>query len=254
MRDGWRGSITDDEAMHIAADIDRQGYGALVNYVSEEELQPLCAIARDAVETSGGEYVHFTGLEAFAGTVLNELAQSASFKDLCRRLYTSGTSQTAPEVDFYSIFRCVQGASGQRHSYRFHYDSYVLTALLPVVIPEDDAGGDLLIIPRTRRIRRLYFSNLVDKMLVENTVAQAVLRKAARRKRPGVVEVSLQPGTMYFFWGYRSIHTNEPCDADKLRVTALLHYGDPHRDSAARRLIRNVRGMRSRNSSPHTDA
>ena len=47
---------------------------------------------------------------------------------------------------------------------------------------------------------------------------------------------------MYFFWGYRSIHTNEPCDPDKLRATALFHYGDPHRNSKTRAMIRRAKG------------
>jgi hypothetical protein len=240
---GWRCSVTDAEVNRIAADIDRQGYGALADYISEEELEPLRNIAQTAVRESRGEYVHFTGLDAFAGTVLTDLSASAQFKGLCQRLYRLGTAETAPEVEFYSIVRCLQGATGQRNSYKFHYDSYVLTTLLPIVMPEEGARGDLVIIPRTRRIRRLYFSNLIDKALVDNSIAQAVLRMAAQRKRLNSISIRLRPGTIYFFWGYRSIHTNEPCDADKLRATALLHYGDPHRNSRARALIRSVRGM-----------
>jgi hypothetical protein len=80
-------------------------------------------------------------------------------------------------------------------------------------------------------------------MLVDNRAAQLVLRLVARRHKLNTVAIRLQPGTLYFFWGYRSIHTNEPCDADKLRATALFHYGDPHRDSRARAWIRGLRGM-----------
>lgn len=242
MNGGWYRSITDAEAARIVADIDRQGYGALNNYVSEEELEPVRAMAYAAVRESGGEYVCFTGPDALAGTVLGELPQSAAFKDLCRRVYELGTGETAPEVDFYQIFRCLQGSTGLAHSYRFHYDSYVLTALLPVAIPEDGLRGDLLVIPSTRRIRRWYLSNALDKGLVDNKLAQTILRMAAHRGKLNSVAIKMQPGNMYFFWGYRSIHTNEPCDPDKLRATALFHYGDPHRYSKIRALIRGATG------------
>jgi hypothetical protein len=242
MSGSWKRRITDAEAARIVADINRHGYGTLGNYVQEEELEPVRAIAHAAVRASGGEYVCFTGPDALAGTVLGQLPQSAAFKDLCRRLYELGANETAPEVDFYQIFRCLQGTTGQSHSYRFHYDSYVLTALLPVEIPEKGLRGDLLVIPSTRRIRRRYLSNVLDKLIVDNKMTQTFLRIAIRRRSLNTVAIRMQPGNMYFFWGYRSIHTNEPCDPDKLRATALFHYGDPHRNSKTRAMIRRAKG------------
>jgi len=241
MHESWRCSVTDAEVLRIATEIDRQGYGTLVDYVSEEELQPLRTIAQGAVSTTNGEYIHFTGVAAFGGTVLLDLQQSPAFKELCRRLYNLGTAKAAPEADFYTIVRCLKGRSGQRNSYRFHFDSYVLTALLPVVIPNQGPAGDLVIIPAARPIRRSYIANLLDKVIIDSVVCQLLLRLAAFRRRFGAVVVPLRPGTMYFFWGYRSIHANEPCDADKLRTTALFHFGDPHHDSRARALIRRWR-------------
>jgi hypothetical protein len=242
MNGNWKRRIPDEEVARIAADINRQGYGVLSGYIEEEELEPLRSIANAAVLASGGEYVCFTGPDALAGTVLSQLPQSTDFKNLCRRLYELAVSETAPEVEFYQIFRCLQGATGQRHSYRFHYDSYVVTALLPVEIPKEGLRGDLLVIPGTRRIRRWYLSNVLDKLIVDNKVAQTFLRTVTRHRSLNTVAIEMQPGNMYFFWGYRSVHTNEPCDPDKLRATALFHYGDPHRDSNARALIRKARG------------
>jgi hypothetical protein len=241
MTRNWECSLAESETLRIAADIDRQGYGALTGYISEEEIEPARAFAVAAVDAAGGQYVCFTGPEAFTGTVLSELPQSPAFKNLCRRLYELGAGEPAPEVSFYQIFRCLNGTTGQKHSYRFHYDSYVLTALLPVAIPEAGLRGDLLIIPSTRPIRRMYLTNVLDKILVDNKVAQLIFRSAARRRSPKIVSIRMRPGNMYFFWGYRSIHTNEPCDPDKLRATALFHYGDPHQNSRSRSLIRRVK-------------
>jgi len=245
MREKWRAFVGDDVAKRIAAEIDRRGYGAIPDCLSEEDLQPLRTIARSSVCKSGGEYVHYTCLDAFAHTVLSELGESAVFRDLCRRLYQLATEETAPEVDFYFIFRCLQGLTGQRSSYRFHYDSYILTVLLPIVIPEEGPRGDFLIIPCTRPKRLSYFANLLDKMVICNKVSQILLRFAARRKRLGIISVRMQPGTMYFFWGYRSVHTNASCDPNALRATALFHYGDPHRNNSFRSLIRKMRRLQS---------
>ena len=237
----WNRLITNSEAARLVADINQRGYAVLSNYVSEKELEPARTLARTAVAASGGEYVCFAGTDALAGTVLGELPRSAAFKNLCQRLYELGTGKTAPEVSFYQIFRCLQGTTGRSNSYLFHYDSYVLTALLPVAIPETGLPGDLLVFPNTRGVRRRYLTNVLDKVLVDNKVTQIVLRAAARRRLGRMTSIKMQPGNMYFFWGYRSIHTNQPCDPDKLRATALFHYADPHQNSRTRALIRRVR-------------
>ena len=235
-------TIAYQEALRVAADIERQGYGTLPDFVSQDALEPLRSIARVGAQQSRGEYFYFTGLTYVSGTVLAELARSTCFKNFCKNLYEIATGDTAPETNFYFVFRCLQGASGQRHSYQFHYDSHILTALLPVEIPESGPKGDLILFPHVRPIRRHYYSSLLDKLVLANKFSQTTLRAAARRRRLGAIAIRMQPGTVYFFWGYRSIHANEPCEPDKLRVTALFHYGDPHRNSSLQALIRRARG------------
>jgi len=238
----FRSTITHQEALRVAADIERQGYGALPGFVSQDELEPLRSIARVGAQQSRGEYFYLTRLTDVSGTVLAELAQSTCFKNFCKNLYEMATGDTAPEDNFFFVFRCLQGASGQRHSYQFHYDSHILTALLPVEIPESGPKGDLVLFPHVRPIRRRYYSSVLDKLALANKLSQTTLRAAARRRRLGAIAIRLQPGTVYFFWGYRSIHANEPCEPGKLRVTALFHYGDPHRNSSLQSLINYARG------------
>ena len=69
MAGNWSRPVTELEAARVAADIDRQGYGVLSNYVSEEELAAAHALALAAVEAAGGEYFCFMGPDALAGTV-----------------------------------------------------------------------------------------------------------------------------------------------------------------------------------------
>jgi hypothetical protein len=56
----------------------------------------------------------------------------------------------------------------------------------------------------------------------------------------------MQPGDLYFFWGYQSLHGNEPCYASSVRATALFHFADPHENSA---LTRAIQAMRRRHES-----
>ncbi|HEY0784853.1 MAG TPA: hypothetical protein VGD62_03220, partial [Acidobacteriaceae bacterium] len=177
---------------------------------------------------SGGEYVHFNGPESVTGSGLEELAASESFQLLMRRIYEQGTGRKGPEQKFYQVLRCLSGETGQKNSLIFHYDSYVVTALIPIRIPTSGRSGDLVMLPNTRRVRSTYLRNAVDKALLDNPLTQAVLRRRVQSQSSPLTRIKMQPGNLYFFWGYRSVHTNEPCDPDKVRATALFHYANPH--------------------------
>ncbi len=216
----------------VVGEMDRRGYGRIEGFLGAADLDRMRGFVRRAVEGAGGEYVGFTGPEAVAGSSLDDLAASGRFRDLCRRVYEAGMGAQGPEVEFHQVLRCLSGGSAASHSMNFHYDSYVVTALLPIEIPTEGAKGDLLMWPNTRRVRRSYAANLVDKVLLDNPVTQAGLRALASRDR--LTRITMVPGDLYLFWGYRSIHANEACDPDKVRATALFHYANPHAGSRVR--------------------
>lgn len=219
------------EATALARQITANGYAIIDDYVAPDDLRTVQAFVADAVASNDGQYICFTGTEHLRGTFLQRLPTDPSFVDLCRGIYETGRGQTAPDVGFYQILRCLSGSQAQKHSMRFHFDSYVLTALIPIAMPSRGSPARLIIHPNTRGIRRSYLANLVDKVLTDNKLSQILLNAAYRRRSKSMVYLPLKPGSLYFFWGYRSLHTNEPCDADTIRATALLHYADPHADS-----------------------
>jgi len=213
---------------NLAAELDNTGFGVIPNYIKDEDLNRMQAFVASAMEQSGNEYVHFNGPDSVNGSGLDELAESQPFKDLMYALYERSTGQKAPKQSFYQVLRCLSGSTGQKNSMIFHYDSYVVTALIPIRIPEDGMAGDLLMYPNTRKVRKTYLRNALDKVMLDNPISQRILRTAVNTERFSPKRIKMQPGNLYFFWGYRSIHTNEPCDADKVRATALFHFANPH--------------------------
>ncbi len=224
----------------LASAIDEDGFACLTDYVEPEKLGQMRSFVSDAIARSHGRYASFTGAEEMAGSSLDDMARSASFKELMRGVYEAGTGRPAPNTGFYQVLRCLSGEDVTTHSLRFHYDSYVLTALIPIEIPASGRKGDLLIIPNARKIRNSYAANLVDKVLLDNSLSQSWFKRKAARNVSDIVRLSLVPGNLYFFWGYRSIHTNEACDPDKVRATALFHYADPHEDSMMKRRMKRA--------------
>jgi hypothetical protein len=215
----------------LAKQITSNGFAVIKDFVRPSDLKEAQAFVSRAVERNGGEYAAFTGTDDLKGLFLENLPNDPAFVDLCRQIYECETKQVAPEASFYQILRCLSGSGAKAHSMRFHFDSYVLTALIPILIPDHGSPGRLIILPNTRRIRRTYLANVIDKLLFDNKVSQKLLHIAYRLGTKKMIRLDLKPGDLYFFWGYKSLHTNEPCEADTIRATALLHYADPHAQS-----------------------
>ena len=230
--------LSEDEIFSLVRDIDRDGYAVLPRYILDSDIDVLRQFVRDAVAAAGNSYTALSGPAPVAETVLGKMASSPAIRRICMRAYEIATSRPAPDQPYYQILRCLTGSSGREHSMVFHFDSYVLTLLLPIEVPRGKESGELIVLPNIRQIRRWYASNLIDKILLDNRVAQRVLHVMAKSHPERFVRIPLVPGNLYFFWGYRSIHTNAPCDADKIRATALFHYLDPHEDSKLKKLLR----------------
>ena len=220
--------IGKDAVRSLVRDMDARGYGCLPDYISPDHLAAMRAFVAKAVVKSQGEYVGFTGRSAVVGTTFDAISTSGNFRSLMKQVYEIGTGRPPPEVDFYQVLRRLTGRSGKRHALNFHYDSYVVTAFIPVEIPTTGKTGDLVMLPNTRRIRGTYFANLIDKVALDNKITQLMLKTLMSLHILPLVRIRPVPGSIYFFWGYRSVHTNEACDPDKVRATALYHYANPH--------------------------
>ncbi|ORV34410.1 hypothetical protein AWB99_01940 [Mycolicibacterium confluentis] len=160
----------------------------------------------------------------------------------------------AESETIFSVLRVLAGPQRMATSHAFHFDAAVVTMLVPLIIPEAGAGrsGELVVFPNRRPFRRSALLNLVEKLWTESRLRRGrILREV--RSAPTRCTVQLQPGSVYLFWGYRTLHGNLPCAPDTVRATLLVHFGDPHRTS---RLIASARALRRRlwASIEHTEA
>jgi hypothetical protein len=225
-------ALSDTALRQVFDEIETNGFCCIPNYVQPQDLERMQEFVSSAVEGSQHEYIVFKGSEAVSGTGIDELAASPEFQSIFSRLYTLALKRPAPHVEFYQILRCLTGKGAARNSLIFHYDSYLITALIPITIPKSGMRGDFLLFPNTRKVRSSYASNLLDKALLDNKITQSILRKRAKAGDLSLTRIEMIPGNLYLFWGYRSIHTNEPCDPEAVRATVLFHFADPHATSA----------------------
>ena len=229
----------EQKILALVRDINETGYAVLPDVVSYTDLEDVRKIVRHNI-TSG--YPILIGSEPVAGTVLERMATSPLLRSICTRMYQIETGSAPPDQPYFQVLRCLSGNVGRstKHSLKFHFDSYVVTLILPIEIQHGKDNGEFIMLPNVRGIRRSYARNLMDKLWLDLPARQAILRRRWKRHPERFVRIAFVPGNLYFLWGYRSIHTNAPCDPDKIRATALFHYGNPHSDSKLRRLIRRA--------------
>lgn len=234
----------------LADEIDTNGFAKLSGAVTEADLLQLRGWTDEQARKHQGEYFAYHGEAMLGDGPLAGYWSDPRFKSLLGYLYRHAARRDARSDRIFPVLRCVQGNQGKRESNAFHYDASLVTALVPVFIPtEGEERGDLMLFPNMRRVRSWVLFNVIEKALLQNKVTRAWIIKGMQRKWLKPLVLRLEPGNVYFFWGYRSLHANQPCGPDVKRATALFHFGDPHTGSLATRLILKINQGRARRMS-----
>lgn len=230
----------------LAERLDQDGIVCLPNIIDDAMLAQCQAFVDQQVEEHGAEYFSLINVDRMPGSPFGLLARDNNFKSLLHELCAHAAGRSIAEgSEIYNVLRVVIGKTGVRKAYQFHYDATAITALMPLYIPEGAEGtaGDLIVFPNLRRVRRFVPVNLVEKIAVQNRWASKILRTKRARAWLGAKRVKLRPGNLYLFWGYRTLHGNEPCSTDALRATTIFHLGDPHGNNVASNAVLAIRRM-----------
>jgi hypothetical protein len=221
----------------LAQTIDTSGVAVLRDVIPAAMLDQARDYIKCKLHQHDNQYFGLAGREWIVASPLAELARSSAFHDILAALWEHAMRRAAPDVEVTSSLRVLAGTVGLKHSGLFHYDSYVVTALVPLIIPDgaDEPRGDLVLYPNLRRVRRHAIVNVLEKAVVENALSRAIWRLPLVQRWLSARAIPMQPGNIYFFWGMRSLHANRACLPESVRCTALFHFGDPHAASVLKR-------------------
>lgn len=227
-----------DFATELAHLMDTQGYAHIEGLLSPNELTQLQTFTDEQARRHPGEYFAYHGEQPLADSTLAQLWSNPLVQQLMAQLYRHATGNESPSPTIFPVLRCVQGTQGRRESNCFHFDASMVTMLVPIHIPvEGQERGDLMLFPNLRGVHRTVLVNLIQKTLVQNRLSRWLIGQFIQRGWLKPMVLPLVPGNLYLFWGYRTLHANQPCSAGLMRATALLHFGDPHSGSLTTRLI-----------------
>ena len=231
------------DARAVAADLDQTGWVCLENVISPDWLTRAQDHVRSLLDKHGERFFVIIRPADEENSLASEVAHHPLMQNLLRKVVEIGCPQGIVDGDdIYNTLRVVAGPDGCKGSREFHYDADVVTALVPIFIPDtDQASGELVVFPNKRGYRNLLF-NLMEKALVQSRPYRRMMVREAERNHDAHCRF-LRPGNVYLFWGYRTYHGNMPCRSNVLRATMLLHFGNPHGKSALLEGFRNIRKL-----------
>lgn len=240
-------NLDENTSNRLAADMNEQGYAVLENALAPYVLEELRAYVDDQAARHNRQYFAYHGNAPLVGSRLAATAMSSEFRQHLVRLHEQGQGHAAPSDQVFPVLRCVQGHSGLKESNAFHFDATLLTMLVPIFIPDQGKDrGDLVLFPNLRKVRRSVLFNAAEKVVYQNPLCRRLMGWCIERGWLKPLLLRMKPGNVYFFWGYRSLHANQPCDPAHRRATALFHYGDPHAGSLTTRMILRLNQHRAR--------
>src|SRR5689334_13007476 len=133
----------------VASEINKSGFFVLPGYVGPDELAQAQSLVIATLNEKSGASVIVRGSGTLTETFISELPRDLGFLKFCRDIYEAGLGTKAPDAGCYQVLRCLAGTSSE-NAMRFHFDSYVLAALIPIIVPPDNPRGDLLLLPNVR--------------------------------------------------------------------------------------------------------
>jgi len=228
-------------ATRFYEEMERGGFSCAENAISAETLDTFRKEVKRLIDSNGRRFLFLLNPYKQDGSAFRSLGQSRNFRRFLLDLSNRGTNKDNSDFELLNVLRVVPGDNATGQALNFHFDAEVVTALVPIDIPDGppQKAGHLVAIPNLRKIRKYVIFNVLEKAVFQNALARKLVSVFALRNNKQKYIYKLVPGNIYFFWGYRTLHANLPLDPEKLRSTMLFHFGNPHNGSPIVRFIKS---------------
>ena len=189
-----------------AREMEHNGYHICPAPVSETDLQSLIREGR-------------------TGELIPRLEHNGEFMAFLHRLVEARLGR---KLDPGLSFTILRDYAGDEITHAYHFDNFVVTAVVPVQVPAD--GGSLLLWPNARRLTRSVFRHLLVSALCQNPLARRVAKWLSRNSG-AFRRATMKPGEMVVFWGFETLHGVEDASPDARRMVAVVNYYNPLKPS-----------------------
>lgn len=232
---------------YIFSNLESKGFYCLENAISKIIIKKFQKKIENITNTKGKRYLSLINECEYIEAPFRDLYKSENLNILLKELANLGATKDFNKSETLNVIRIVTGEKTDSQSFRFHYDPTIITALIPILIPEGpiERSGHLVIMANIRKIRSLTIINLIEKICIQNIFVQKIISLYIKCNKYKYVK-KIKPGNVYLFWGYRSLHASMPVDPKYIRATILFHYGNPHKKSKILKFVAKIRHFRER--------
>ena len=227
----WK-CLQPSEVALVAKAMKTHGYAVLDNLVSDEDIRHACEVANRLVGENGNESVFRGGQEGLSGHLLSEL--HGELGPFFSELFQAISGRPAASTRIRQSSRFLAGASHNEFAGYYHFDSYVVGLIVPILLPEPGMGGEFVISPNARPLRQPYVVSAVQKALYDTRFMQKRLARLSEDGRTAQVPMTTAKGSLCI--GHTTLHSNERCIGNQRRFTVIFHFGNPHEGSKVHRL------------------
>lgn len=227
LRDGFQFPSKEEAFQQL----NTEGLLELPNIFSDEFIAACRAQVDAELAERGARYFTIANVSEQPGSHLAEIRHSQPLMDFLASLCDmTGLPRAEEPLLQGNNLRVIAGGDSISQAFNFHFDSSVLTMLLPIYIPsgEDIKSGHLLAKPNLRPFGQNVVTNLIGKVIYQNKLARWVLMRQFFAGKWARHIARLKPTSAYLFWGARTLHANLPCASEHKRATALFFFGRPN--------------------------
>ena len=231
----------------ITKKIKSDGMAEIDNFLDEDTVKKLQNYIFEEINNQPKGYMGCVGKKNLKGSILENIDSEYGIVQILESLLQQISGNKIKDKKLYQVLRVLYGENqGLKKAYKFHYDAYALTALLPIVIPErkDGMNGDFLYLMQRRKLHQNFLRNVIEKFIIQNSITQFLLSKNFIRKKLNFKVCRLKPGKLYIFCGFQTIHGNSSCSPNSPRATVLFHYADPFSENICFKLVERLNILR----------
>lgn len=235
-------NYSDKQLQEALESLNSNGFYCLRGAIGENLQKKFRKDIKKLVEFKGNRYFSIVDIISNPDLSFRIIDKDTDFKSFMTSLSKQALKREVLDTESLNVLRVVSGKESDSQSFKFHYDAYAVTALIPIIIPNDEieSSGHLVSFPNMRKLRSSFFINLIEKFIFQNRFMRNVLSKKILSNLDKYVYV-IKPGNIYLFWGYRTLHANLQVGPLLNRATLLYHMGDVHPKSALDRFIKHRR-------------
>lgn len=204
--------------------LNEAGYLVINDFISDEIFNQFKIDTNKYLENSKNKNFNLTDHD-LNESIFNKYYLDSKITNLVNNIFKV-TNIDFDNEECYRVFRALVGEESNKQNKKYHFDSYYLTILFPIIIPnnKDTKNGDFFIIPNIRKIYKNFFLNLLVKFLFQNKISYLLYKSKLFDRLFKPIKIIPKEKSVIIFWGYKSLHGSGDLGENRKRVTVLYHF------------------------------